>query len=52
MKPVSPDIHLDRFDSLVVACDFTAMSDRMLPIVGGLAHAAVSRAIDDSISLD
>ena len=38
MKPVAPDIRLDHFDSLVVACDFTAMSDRMLPIVGGLAR--------------
>ena len=38
MKPVAPHIRLDHFDSLVVACDFTAMSDRMLPIVGGLGR--------------
>ena len=35
MKPI---INLDRFDSLVVASDFTATSDRMLPIVGWLAR--------------
>jgi nucleotide-binding universal stress UspA family protein len=38
MKPMISEAHLDRFDSLVVACDFTAISDRMLPIVGGLAR--------------
>ena len=38
MKPMTPEINLDRFDSLVVASDFTATSDRMLPIIGGLAR--------------
>jgi hypothetical protein len=38
MKPLIHDTHLDRFDSLVVASDFTATSDRILPVAGTLAR--------------
>ena len=38
MKPLIHDTRLDRFDSLVVASDFTATSDRILPVAGTLAR--------------
>ena len=38
MKPLIRETHLDRFDSLVVASDFTATSDRVLPVAGRLAR--------------
>ena len=38
MKPLIRETHLDRFESVVVASDFTATSDRVLPVAGWLAR--------------